>query len=103
MKRTLTEQTPEPSAPELGKPEPSVAEPGAGGVVLSVRGAVLLLRYKGGGWTFPKGHIEAGERDEEAAVREVREETGCGRGASPRCRARPIPTAGVPGGRSAGS
>lgn len=27
-------------------------------------------------WTFPKGHIEAGETAEQAAVREVEEETG---------------------------
>jgi 8-oxo-dGTP diphosphatase len=27
-------------------------------------------------WTFPKGHPEAGESDEQSAVREVREETG---------------------------
>ncbi|AFZ68632.1 NUDIX hydrolase [Deinococcus peraridilitoris] len=52
------------------------AELGAGGVVLNDKGEVLLLRYKRGGWTFPKGHIDAGERDEDAAVREVLEETG---------------------------
>ena len=27
-------------------------------------------------WTFPKGHPEKGESDEDAALREVREETG---------------------------
>jgi 8-oxo-dGTP pyrophosphatase MutT (NUDIX family) len=27
-------------------------------------------------WTFPKGHIEKGEKAEEAALREVEEETG---------------------------
>ncbi|MCL2023740.1 MAG: NUDIX domain-containing protein [Oscillospiraceae bacterium] len=27
-------------------------------------------------WSFPKGHMEAGERPEDTAVREVREETG---------------------------
>jgi 8-oxo-dGTP diphosphatase len=27
-------------------------------------------------WTFPKGHIEKGEKSEEAAIREVEEETG---------------------------
>ena len=53
-----------------------VPELGAGGVVLNASGEVLLLRYTRGGWTFPKGHIEPGEQDEEAAVREVLEETG---------------------------
>ena len=40
---------------------------------------VLLIRVEGLSgpvWTFPKGHPEAGESDEQAAVREVREETG---------------------------
>jgi 8-oxo-dGTP pyrophosphatase MutT (NUDIX family) len=27
-------------------------------------------------WSIPKGHVEAGESDEDAALREVREETG---------------------------
>jgi len=37
----------------------------------------LLLRHREGGhWAFPKGRIEAGERPEEAARRELREETG---------------------------
>lgn len=36
----------------------------------------LLIRDSYGNWGFPKGHLEHGERPEEAAVREVREETG---------------------------
>jgi 8-oxo-dGTP pyrophosphatase MutT (NUDIX family) len=37
----------------------------------------LLLRHcNGGHWGFPKGHIERGEREIEAALREVQEETG---------------------------
>lgn len=52
------------------------ADPGAGGVVLNPRGEVLLVRYRGGVWTFPKGHIEAGETLEQTAEREVLEETG---------------------------
>jgi len=36
----------------------------------------LLLHYKPGHWDFPKGHIEKGESEEEAARREVEEETG---------------------------
>lgn len=36
----------------------------------------LLVRYKSGSWAFPKGHLEAGETAQQAAVREVQEETG---------------------------
>jgi diadenosine hexaphosphate hydrolase (ATP-forming) len=49
---------------------------GAGGVVFNPQGEVLLLRDRMGFWVFPKGHLEAGETPEEAAVREVLEETG---------------------------
>ncbi len=49
----------------------------AGGIVLGDAGTIALVKRKGGnGWTFPKGHIEAGEEDEEAARREILEETG---------------------------
>ncbi|WP_038058546.1 NUDIX hydrolase [Thermus amyloliquefaciens] len=51
-------------------------ELGAGGVVFNGRGEVLLLRDRMGFWVFPKGHVEPGETLEEAAVREVFEETG---------------------------
>ncbi len=45
------------------------------------RPAVVLVARRGGDrhglvWTIPKGHVEPGERTTEAAVREVREETG---------------------------
>lgn len=36
----------------------------------------LLLRHSDKYWNFPKGHIEAGETEEKAARREVKEETG---------------------------
>ena len=36
----------------------------------------LLIRDSYSNWGFPKGHLESGERAEEAALREVREETG---------------------------
>ncbi len=36
----------------------------------------LLLHYTSSHWDFPKGNIEPGETEEEAAVREIREETG---------------------------
>ncbi len=36
----------------------------------------LLLHYQSGHWDFVKGHIEQGESKEQAAVRELQEETG---------------------------
>src|SRR5574338_211658 len=36
----------------------------------------LLLNYTAGHWDFPKGNIERGELEKQAAVREIREETG---------------------------
>jgi 8-oxo-dGTP pyrophosphatase MutT (NUDIX family) len=43
-----------------------------------VRGQEILLisTQNGRRWQLPKGHIEEGERPEQTAVREVREETG---------------------------
>ena len=38
---------------------------------------MVLLRHRfGGHWSFPKGHVEAGESERQTALREVREETG---------------------------
>ena len=39
-------------------------------------GEVLLITVSGGRWQLPKGRLEAGETAEQAAVREVEEETG---------------------------
>lgn len=39
---------------------------------------VLLIRDPYRNWGLPKGHVEAGEDDLDAALREVREETGLG-------------------------
>jgi 8-oxo-dGTP pyrophosphatase MutT (NUDIX family) len=36
----------------------------------------LLLHYQAGHWDFPKGHVEKQETLEEAALRELYEETG---------------------------
>lgn len=63
-------------------PELSFAniELSAGGVIIRRRmgGAleILLIEDSYGNWGFPKGHVEAGETSEEAALRECREETG---------------------------
>ncbi|MDA1081833.1 MAG: NUDIX hydrolase [Gemmatimonadetes bacterium] len=54
-------------------------ETSAGGVVFrrdGDRALVLLIRDAHRNWSFPKGHLERDERPEDAAVREVREETG---------------------------
>ena len=56
-------------------------EVSAGGLVYRRRHdgglELVLIRPKGAdAWALPKGHIEQGERAEDAAVREVREETG---------------------------
>lgn len=54
-------------------------EHSAGGIILEDRSVLLILvqNLKGDKiWTFPKGHLETGETAEQAAVREVAEETG---------------------------
>jgi deoxyribose-phosphate aldolase len=50
-----------------------------GGVVFRRDGDAalfLLIKDRFGRWTFPKGHIDPGETAEQAARREVAEETG---------------------------
>lgn len=38
---------------------------------------LLLIKHANGGhWSFPKGHVEPGETEEETALREIKEETG---------------------------
>jgi 8-oxo-dGTP pyrophosphatase MutT (NUDIX family) len=56
----------------------AVREVSAGGVIYrkhrdNIEIALIHVRHR---WGLPKGHIEEGERSNEAAIREVREETG---------------------------
>ena len=60
-----------------------VDETSAGGLVLDGRGpdarGALIGRLDRRGrllWSLPKGHVEAGETEPQAAIREVHEETG---------------------------
>jgi 8-oxo-dGTP pyrophosphatase MutT (NUDIX family) len=48
----------------------------AGGLVVESGRILLISTQEGRRWQLPKGHIEEGETPEQAAVREVREETG---------------------------
>ena len=57
-------------------------EVSAGGLLLRRRDSSYDALLVGRGappriWTLPKGHVEARESTEQAALREVREETGC--------------------------
>lgn len=73
--------------PRSGKP-PSrrprlVEETSAGGLVVDPggrvpRAALIARRSRAGGllWALPKGHLEDGESNEQAALREIAEETG---------------------------
>ena len=64
----------------------------AAGCVVYARDAagalsLLLIHDQYDCWTIPKGHLEDGESDAEAAVREVWEETGI-HAAAPGCQLR---------------
>ncbi|MCX7910169.1 MAG: NUDIX domain-containing protein [Endomicrobia bacterium] len=64
----------------MNKKEKTVYEFSAGGVVVDKNKNVLVVRTKNlkgeTVYTFPKGHIEKEETPQQAALREVKEETG---------------------------
>ncbi|MDO5733572.1 MAG: NUDIX domain-containing protein [Eubacteriales bacterium] len=58
----------------------SIREHSAGAVVYRLKPEskeleYLLICHRAGHWSFPKGHLEAGEDSIAAAIREVKEET----------------------------
>lgn len=48
----------------------------AGGVVIGPGNKIAVVNQNGNSWSLPKGHLENQEDAEEAAVREIYEETG---------------------------
>ena len=48
----------------------------AGGVIINNQGQVCVINTLGKFWTLPKGGVETGETDLEAARREIAEESG---------------------------
>jgi ADP-ribose pyrophosphatase YjhB (NUDIX family) len=84
--QNTAQKSAQPKRPETKRPYAKrVDEVSAGGLVVDTTGTMGLLigRYdlkdtsgKRVLWSLPKGHIEEGETPEEAAIREVAEETG---------------------------
>lgn len=48
----------------------------AGGVVIGPNRRIVVVNQNGDSWSLPKGHIDDGENAEEAATREIYEESG---------------------------
>jgi len=67
------------SNPPTGDKSPTVYEYSAGYIVFHLENGerrYLILHYPGGHFDFAKGHLEAGESNIQAALRELTEETG---------------------------
>lgn len=74
---------PKPAPPAHPPQLPVAQETSAGGLVITVKNgqpyaAIIARRNRAGKieWCLPKGHLEYGESPQQAALREVREETG---------------------------
>jgi len=53
-------------------------EKAAGGLDYNSKGEILFI-FRNGKWDLPKGGVEKNEKKKEAAIREVKEETGVGK------------------------
>lgn len=51
-----------------------IKEKSAGCIIIENE-KILLVKQTSGNWGFPKGHLEKGESETEAAIRETKEET----------------------------
>jgi 8-oxo-dGTP diphosphatase len=69
-----------PADPRRAESSPFAVVRAAGGLVVrkgrTGNEVLLVHRPRYDDWTFPKGKLDADERDEDAALREVEEETG---------------------------
>jgi len=57
-------------------PQLSKVTVSAGGIVTNQQGMVLVVDQNGSSWSLPKGHVDPGEEPLQAAIREIREESG---------------------------
>lgn len=48
----------------------------AGGVVVGPGNKIIVVSQNGNSWSLPKGHLDPGEDEQEAAIREIYEEAG---------------------------
>lgn len=48
----------------------------AGGVVIGPGNKIVVVSQNGDSWSLPKGHLNSGEDAEQAAIREIYEESG---------------------------
>jgi diadenosine hexaphosphate hydrolase (ATP-forming) len=62
--------------PDGSRLDPVFFHQSAGAVVMIEDSCLVLRRSDREEWVFPKGHLEDGETPEDAAIREVLEETG---------------------------
>ena len=68
--------TPQPRSVEEGRYANAPVDLAAGGVVCHEGSVLVVHRPRYDDWSLPKGHLDPGETWQQAALREVHEETG---------------------------